>query len=121
MPLSPSLRALIPSFFVFISPSSPSHQVNNPYVSTTLQLAPGIPLQRPTNGELLSSQSTWYEGMTFGDNSSLVREIIPTRKSLKFPEIYRGLEAGAGGGGTHVSHTFSCYTVDHASEKTQGY
>ena len=49
-------------------------QVNNPYVSTTLQLAPGIPSKRPTNGDLLTSQNTWYEGMSFGDNSSLVRQ-----------------------------------------------
>lgn len=58
-------------------------KVNSPYVSTTLQLAPGIPLNRPVNGELLSPQSTWYEGMTFGNDSCLVREAEKLRERLE--------------------------------------
>lgn len=69
-------------------------KVNSPYVSTTLQLAPGIPLHRPTNGELLSSSHTWYEGMTFGDNSSLNYHFYGMHVDKTTPEepVYRGAD-----------------------------
>ncbi|CAM9159554.1 unnamed protein product, partial [Scytosiphon promiscuus] len=69
-------------------------KVNSPYVSTTLQLAPGIPMHRPTNGELLSPQSTWYEGMTFGDNSSLNYHFYGMNVDKTTPQepVYRGAD-----------------------------
>ncbi|CAM9192800.1 unnamed protein product [Chrysoparadoxa australica] len=49
---------------------NPYDKVGLPYVSTTLQVAPGIPEHRPKNEGPVSPRDTWYEGMIFGNKSS---------------------------------------------------
>lgn len=69
-------------------------KVNSPYVSTTLQLAPGIPKNRPTNGHLLSPDNIWYEGMKFGDNSTLNYHFYGMHVDKTTPQepVYRGAD-----------------------------
>ncbi|CAB1112410.1 unnamed protein product [Ectocarpus sp. CCAP 1310/34] len=69
-------------------------KVNSPYLSTTLQLAPGIPVHRPTNGELLSPENTWYEGMQFAENSSLNYHFYGMHVDKTTPQepVYRGAD-----------------------------
>ena len=45
-------------------------KVGKPYFSTSLQIAPGITENRPGNG-LWPGPGQWYEGLEFGDNSTL--------------------------------------------------
>ena len=41
--------------------------IHKPYISTSLQIAPGVTKHRPQNGALPSSDKyTWYEGMDYG-------------------------------------------------------
>lgn len=86
-------------------------KVSSPYVSTTLQLAPGIPLHRPTNGQLMSPESTWYEGMEFGDNSTLNYHFYGMHVDKTTPQepVYRGADqayiADAISGLTPLEHT----------------
>lgn len=49
------------------------NNVHQPYVSMTLQLAPGIPhtMRRPESGTLPEWGFTWYDNLTYGSNTSI--------------------------------------------------
>jgi len=46
-------------------------QISMPYFSSTLQLAPGIPDNRPNFGVPPQPDQTWYTNMSYGQNSSV--------------------------------------------------
>lgn len=49
------------------------HNVHRPYVSMTLQMAPGVPrsMRRPEAGTLPEWGFTWYDNITYGPNVSV--------------------------------------------------
>ncbi|CAN0308956.1 unnamed protein product [Ascophyllum nodosum] len=69
-------------------------KVNNPYVSTTVQLAPGIPRHRPANGDLLTPADNWYKNMTIGNDSILNYHFYGMHVDKTAPEepVYRGAD-----------------------------
>lgn len=44
--------------------------MSTPYFSSTLQLAPGVPKNRPNFGQKPTATQTWYTGMEYGENST---------------------------------------------------
>ena len=49
----------------------PNTDTKRPYVSTSLQIAPGVSGLRPQNGAKPGGMQTWYEGLEYGRNSSM--------------------------------------------------
>mmetsp|Transcript_9358 Transcript_9358/g.27472 ORF Transcript_9358/g.27472 Transcript_9358/m.27472 type:complete len:599 (-) Transcript_9358:240-2036(-) len=49
----------------------PSTNTKRPYVSTSLQVAPGVEGLRPQNGGKPNGKQQWYEGLEYGANSSM--------------------------------------------------
>ena len=43
--------------------------INKPYLSSSLQISPGVQHNRPASGEAPKTKGSWYEGMSYGNSS----------------------------------------------------